>query len=159
MVSREPCTGGINRWLNPKIIIFSLAFGLGRSVNPPGPVFNVAQCGSSLNAAPVLRARLLHCVEVCSLMLAAIWLLKNLGFFPLAPLSTLSWRECISRLDTVNASIVESILCFCQLVLLGDKGGVYASSTRGYQSNYDGYTSFKAPVSYRSIPSFSNSRI
>ena len=92
---------------------FSLAFRLGRSVNPPGPIFAIALLDSSFYAASVLCARLLHCVEVCSLMLAAIWLLKNLGFFPLAPLSTLSRRECIFWLDTVNASIVEGILFFC----------------------------------------------
>ena len=113
---------------------FSLAFGLGRSVNPHSPIFVVALLDSSFYAASVLRARVLHCVEVCSLMLAAIWLLKNLGFFPLAPLSILSLRECIFRLDTVNASIVEGILCFCQLILLGDKGRVYAFSACGYQS-------------------------
>ena len=36
------------------------------------------------------------------------------------------------RLDTVNVSIVEGILCFRQLILVGDKGRVYASSARGY---------------------------
>ena len=67
----------------------------------------------------------------------------NLGFFPSPPLSTLSRRECIFQLDTVNASIVEGILCSCQLVLLGDNGRVYASSTRSYQAVYGGCTSFK----------------
>lgn len=42
---------------------------------------------------------------------------ENLGFIPLLPLLTLSWRECIFRLGSVKASIVEDTLCFCQLVL------------------------------------------
>ena len=92
------------------IFHFSLAFGHGHSVNPPGPIFAIALLDSSFYAASVLRARLLHCVGVSSLLLVTIWLLKNLGFFPLAPLSTLSRRECIFQLDTVNASIVEGIL-------------------------------------------------
>ena len=72
--------------------------------------------------------------------------------FPSAPLSTLSRCECIFRLDTINASIVEGILCFCQLVLLGDKGRVYASSAHGYQSICSGYTSFKHAGKLRVIP-------
>ena len=52
----------------------------------------------------------------------------------MAPLSTLSRRVCNLQLDTVNVSIVEVILCFLQLILLGDEGRVYASSARGYQS-------------------------
>ena len=78
------------------IFHFSLAFGLGLSANPPSPIFAVALFDSSFYTAPVLRARLLHCLGVSSLLLAAIWLLKNLGFFPSAPLLTLSRRECIS---------------------------------------------------------------
>ena len=133
---------------------FSLTFWLGRSANPPGPIFAVALFDSSFYATLVLRARLLHCVEVSSLLLAAIWLLKNLGFFPSAPLSTLSRRECIFRLDTVNDSIVEGILCFCQLILLGDKGRVYASSARSYQAIYGGCTSFKLAGKLQVAPSF-----
>ena len=106
------------------IFHFSLAFGLGRSVNPPGPIFAVCTIDSHFYAASVLRARLLHYVGVNSVLLAALRLLKNLGFFPSTPLSTLSWRECILQLGTVHASIVEVIFCFCQLVLLGDKGRV-----------------------------------
>ena len=41
--------------------------------------------------------------------------------FPFGPSLTLSRHECLLRLDTIDASIVESILCSCQLVLLGDK--------------------------------------
>ena len=44
------------------IFHFSLAFGLGRSTNPPGSIFAVALVHSSLHAALVLRARLLHCM-------------------------------------------------------------------------------------------------
>ena len=125
------------------IFHFSLAFGLGRSTNPPGPIFAVALFDNSFYAAPILRAHLLYCVGVSSLLLAAIWLLKNLGFFPSAPLFTLPRRVCIFRLDTINVSIVEGILCFRHLVLVGDKGRVYDSSARGYQSICGGCTSFK----------------
>ena len=134
---------------------FSLAFGLGRSANPPGSIFAVAPVDSSFHAALVLRAHLLHCMGVNSLLLVALRLLKNLGSSPSAPLSTLSRRGCILRFDAVKTSIVEGILCFCQLVLLGDKGGVYASSTHGYQSNYGGCTSFDSPVSYSFFLRFS----
>ena len=79
---------------------FSLAFGLGRSVNPPGPSFAIALFDGSLLTAPDPRARLLHCVRVISLLFVAIRLLINLGFFLSAPLSTLLQCECNSRLDT-----------------------------------------------------------
>ena len=72
--------------------------------------------------------------------------------FPFGPLLTLSWRECLLRLDTVDASIVESILCSCQLVLLGDKGRVYAPSARSYQAVYGGCTSFKLAGKSQVIP-------
>ena len=61
---------------------FTLAFELGRSANPPGPIFAVALFDSSFYAASVLRARLLHCVGVNRLLLAAIWLLKKPRVFP-----------------------------------------------------------------------------
>ena len=54
------------------IFHFSLAFGLGHSMNPPGPSFTIALFDSSLHAAPVLVARRLHCVRVISLLLVAI---------------------------------------------------------------------------------------
>ena len=56
---------------------FSLAFGLGRSANPPGSIFAVALFDSSLHAALVLRAHILHCMGVNSLLLVAIWLLQT----------------------------------------------------------------------------------
>lgn len=79
---------------------FSLAFGLGRSVNPPGPSFTIALFDGSLLAARDPRACLLHCMRVISLLFMAIRLLINLGFFLSAPLSTLLQCECNSRLDT-----------------------------------------------------------
>ena len=81
---------------------FSLAFGLGRSVNPPGPSFAIALFGGSLLAAPDPRAHLLHCVRFISFLFMAIRLLINLGFFLSAPLSTLLQCECNSRLDTAK---------------------------------------------------------
>ena len=134
------------------IFHFSLAFSLGHSVNPLGPIFAVCTVDSRFYDASVLRAHLLHCVGVSSLLLAAIWLFKNLGFFPSTPLSTLSRRECIFQLDTVHVSIVEDILCFCQLVLLGDKGRVYVPSACSYQVVYGGCTSFKFVGKLQVIP-------
>ena len=67
----------------------------------------------------------------------------KLGYIPLAPLLILSRRECILQIGTVHASIVEVIFHFCQLVLLGDKGRVCASSTRSCQTVYGGRTSFR----------------
>ena len=120
-------------WLNPNFPFLPRlrAWSL---CKPSSSKFCYCTIDSSFYAAPVLCARLLHCVEVCSLMLASIWSLKNLGFFPLAPLSTLSQCVCNLWIDTVSVSIVEGILCFLQLVLLGDEGRVYASSAHGYQS-------------------------
>ena len=134
------------------IFHFSLAFRLGRSANPPGSIFVVALVDSSLHAALVLRAHLLHCMGVNSLLLVALRLLKNLGSSPSAPLSTLSRHGCILRFDAVKASIVEGILCFFQLVLINDKGRVYVPSARSYQAVYGGCTSFKFAGKLQVIP-------
>ena len=82
-------------WLNPNLPFLPRlqAWSL---CKPSWSNFCYCTVDSSFYAAPVLCASLLNCVEVCSLMLAAIRLLKNLGFFPSAPLLTLSRRECIS---------------------------------------------------------------
>ena len=75
---------------------FSFTFGLGRSANPPGPlrwyvVWQQLQCCSNSSRAP-----LLHCVGVKSLLLSVLRFAKKPRVFPLALLSTMSLRECIS---------------------------------------------------------------
>ena len=44
--------------------------------------------------------------------------------------------------STVSASMVEVLLCFCQLFLLDVDGRVYAFSARSYQAVYCGYAYF-----------------
>ena len=145
-------------WLNPNFP-FLPPLRAWPLCKPSSSKFFYCTVDSSFYVALVLRARLLHCVEVCSLILAAIWSLKNLGFFPLAPLSTLSRRVCNLRLDIVSVSIVEGILCFLQLILLGDEGRVFLPRLVVISLFFGSCTSSNSPVSYSSVPSFSISWI
>ena len=96
---------------------FSLAFGLGRSANPLGSIFAIALVDSSLHAALVLRAHLLHCMGVNSLLLAALRLLKNLGL-PLRHHCRLCHREgasfdlMLSKLPSWKVSFASSSSSF-----------------------------------------------
>ena len=138
---------------------FSFAFGLGHSANPSGS-FLYYVVDSSFYAAPVLRAHLLHCVEVKKLVVGGFKVVEYLGFSPFGT----HCRPChcvVHYLDLILSmpSLVIGILRSSELVLLGDKGRVYAASARGYQPIFGGYILSYSAVSYRSIPSFSNSRI
>ena len=124
-------------------LLFPFAFRLVRSVNPPDPSFAVTLLISSFYAASVLCSRFTALCGAISLLLVALRLLKILGFFLSAPLSTLLRRECVLRFGTVSASIVEILLCFCQLVLFGLQGRVYSFSVRSDRAVYCGYSSFK----------------
>ena len=111
MVAPRPCTGDLNRWLNPRNHHFLPRLRACLLCKTLLVRFYCCLLNNSSNAAPILRAPLLLSVEVCSLMLAAKWSLKNLGFFLWAPLLTL-WRHVWDlRLYTVSLSIWQDILC------------------------------------------------
>ena len=159
MVAPRTCIGDLNRWLNPKNHHFLPRLRACLLCKTLLVRFCCCLLDSSSNAAPILRAPLLLCVEVCSLMLAAKWSLKNLGFFPWAPLLTLSRRVWDLRLYTVSLSIWEDILCFRQLVLHRDKGRVMLPRLLVIRLFFGGCTSSISPVSYSSVPTLSISWI
>ena len=122
---------------------FSFAFGLGRSANPSGS-FHCYVVDSSFYATPVLRAHFLHCVGVSKLVVDGFKVIEYLGFSPFGT----HRRPChcvVRYLDLILSmpSLMTGILHSSELILLGDKGRVYASSARGYLANFGGYTSVK----------------
>ena len=144
-------------WLNPNLPFLPRLRA--RSLcKPSWSNFCYCTVDSSFYAAPVHCARLLHCVEVCSLMLAAIWLLKNLGFFPSAPLLTLSRREWISLSWHCHGSHYISYL----LLLLAHsprwQGRAYATFAHSCQTVYGGRTSFRLAGKLQLIFRLSSSR-
>ena len=116
VVAPRPCTGGLNVDPTLKFIILSLAFGLVCSAKPSWFVSCCILLDSSSNAAPILCAPLLLCVEVCSFDVGSLIVVEGLRAIPLG-----------SIVDSVMACVRPSTLC-CQCFHWGENPLVFASS-------------------------------